>query len=157
MSSYIRPPSFFFADNTCILLKYFVFYCQSQGWNNEGRQSCHLGLVVLQTSYLAPCLRFYERNAKQTKPNQKQTCSDGYVYCAIWESFELFHLEPCVYFFISMSENKQGTDWPAEPKDWAFAGITGLPASCQSLLAAVSWVSPKGPRQSRNFLRHRSW
>ena len=66
---------FFFADNTFVLLNGYVFYCQSQGWNNEGRQLSHLGLVVLQTNRLFLHLAGEpgkERQNKDTSQGNKQ-------------------------------------------------------------------------------------
>lgn len=63
---------FFFADNTFVLLNGYVFYCQSQGWNNEGRQLSRLGLVVLQTNRL-----FLHLAGEPGKKRQNKDTSQG--------------------------------------------------------------------------------
>lgn len=146
-SSYL----FFFADNTLILLKHFVFHCQSQGWNNEGRQPHHSGLVVFKhlVLHLVEGL-VKEMQNNTTIPNNRRAQTNVFSACD-GESFGFFTWSRVYTFLSQVLGNQQRTGKASEPQEGAFA-VNGR-AGCfvSGLVSCCSSESPKGPRQPREL------
>lgn len=153
-SQYVIIP-FFFSDDTSIVLKYFIFYCQLQGWSNEDTHATRVWLFhkCLVSHLVEGFVRDVPNN--KSNPNNKHTQANVLSMCA--GETRLFTWSPVHAFHLRIGKQARKQAWPVSPRKERARWMAALVALCQSLLAAVALVSPKGPRQPGELSERRSW
>lgn len=138
---------FFFADNTFILLKYFVFYCQSQGRSNK--DTCTTWVWLFHKHLVLHLVEGFVKEMQNNKSNPdiintlRATCLARVLEKALSSSPGAMGNAFSSWSWKTHREQAR----PVSPRKARLLCVAVLAALCQSLLAAAAPVSPKGPRQ----------
>lgn len=126
-----------------------------QGWSNEDTHATRVWLFhkCLVSHLVEGFVRDVPNN--KSNPNNKHTQANVLSMCA--GETRLFTWSPVHAFHLRTGKQARKQAWPVSPRKERARWMAALVALCQSLLAAVALVSPKGPRQPGELSERRSW